>query len=162
MNPTLPLPPDISKTLSMLVFRDVNVSETTLPFIGSKTVGALGLYQTPSADFQALCYMEISLAAGAGAALGLFSPDIARSAALTGRIDDNIRDVVHEIFNICSRLFDSPGIPALVLQSVCFAPPVTPDILQLLPSFVLKRAYEASIDGYTKGRLALLIQKPKP
>lgn len=78
----------------------------------------VGTFIDDNAALVAVCLMDLPLAAKMAAAITMFPPGAAEDAIDDGHVDEGLRDNLHEIMNICSRLFLNDNTPHLKHEKI--------------------------------------------
>ncbi len=103
------------------------------------------------------CVCDYKFAAFAGSALTRIPVGGAEDAATTGEFTDMMLSNLHEIMNICSRLFMNNTSPHLRLDTVYPSQDSVPDAARVMLDTCQQRIdYTVSIPGYGKGRVSFL------
>ncbi len=103
------------------------------------------------------CVCDHHFAAFAGCALTRIPIGGAEDAANTGEFTEMMLGNLHEIMNICSRLFMNNSSPHLRLDTVYPAPDKVPDEARAMLDACQERVdFTVSIPGYGKGGLSFL------
>jgi len=103
------------------------------------------------------CVCDHNFAAFAGSALTRIPIGGAEDAAKTGEFTEMMLNNLHEIMNICSRLFMNTSSPHLKLETVYPAPDKVPDDARVMLDACQERVdFTVSIPGYGKGGLSFL------
>lgn len=149
-------PETIEKMLGGLLGREVMVSEK--PASKPADMKIAGFYRNGEGQPVAACLADIPAAAFSGSALSLIPAAAARDYVKAGEIDDeDVRDNFYEVLNVCSRLFSDDDAHRVTLDTVYFPPETVPaDQASTLSRPSQRQDLEINVDGYGKGRLALL------
>jgi hypothetical protein len=103
------------------------------------------------------CVCDYNFAAFAGSALTRIPIGGAEDAAKTGEFTEMMLSNLHEIMNICSRLFMNNSSPHLRLDTVYPAPDKVPDNARVLLDACQERVdFTVSIPGYGTGGLSFM------
>ena len=70
----------------------------------------------------------------------------------------SLAEIAAEVFNVAARLFEAPGVPPLLLQSVHHGPPVPQNILDITSRATSSKTVLSAIQGYTQGRMGLYLK----
>ncbi len=146
----------VEKMLSGLLGREVMVAAKPAPKPAELKIA--GFYRNGDGQPVAACLADISAAAFSGSALSLIPAASAKDFVKSGVIDDeDVRDNFYEVLNICSRLFAEEDAQRVTLDTVYFPPETVPaDQTSTLSKSRQRNDLEITVDGYGKGRLALL------
>jgi hypothetical protein len=154
----LPAPKDVRDMLTGLVGKPVAVNPggpvTPTP---DKPV-SVAVYVDPQMAINALCVMDLGASAYTGAALALLPPGGAQDAVEEdGELTSLLVEALHEVVNVLSALFNTPGAPHSKLHKL-YAPgdDLPGDIQGMLANFNrIDLAIE--IPGYGKGAISLVL-----
>ena len=154
----LPAAKDVRDMLTGLVGKAVAVSPggpvTPTP---DKPV-AVAVYVDPGMAINALCVMDLGASAYTAAALALLPPGGAQDAVEEdGELSGMLVEALHEVVNVLSALFNTPGAPHSKLHKL-YAPgeDLPGDVQGLLAAFN-RIDLVVDVQGYGKGGLSLVI-----
>ena len=154
----LPAAKDVRDMLSGLVGKDVGVAPgaPVTPAPGKPV--SVAVYVDPYMAINALCVMDLGASAYTGAALALLPPGGAQDAVEEdGELSGMMVEALHEVVNVISALFNSPGAPHTKLHKL-YAPgdDLPGDVEGMLANFNrLDLAIE--VPGYGKGAISLVL-----
>jgi hypothetical protein len=154
----LPASKDVRDMLTGLVGKPVavNPGAPVTPAPGKPV--AVAVYVDPHMAINALCVMDLGAAAYTGAALALLPPGGAQDAVEEdGELTSLLVEALHEVVNVLSALFNTPGAPHSKLHKL-YAPgdDLPGDIAGMLANFNrIDLAIE--VPGYGKGALSLVL-----
>ena len=154
----LPASKDVRDMLTGLVGRPVavNPGAPVTPAPGKPV--AVAVYVDPQMAINALCVMDLGAAAYTGAALALLPPGGAQDAVEEdGELTSLLVEALHEVVNVLSALFNTPGAPHSKLHKL-YAPgdDLPGDIAGMLANFNrIDLAIE--VPGSGKGALSLVV-----
>lgn len=125
------------------------------------TIGDLdyvGTFVDDEAKLVAVCVMDLNLAAKMAAAITMFPPGAAEDAIDDGHVDEGLRDNLHEIMNICSRLYLTNTTPHLKHDKVVQVKDVEPDVKAFIENRAELAMHSISVDltKYGKGVASLI------
>ena len=154
----LPASKDVRDMLTGLVGKPVAVNPGA-PFTPApgKPV-AVAVYVDPQMAINALCVMDLGAAAYTGAALALLPPGGAQDAVEEdGELTSLLVEALHEVVNVLSALFNTPGAPHSKLHKL-YAPgdDLPGDIAGMLANFN-RIVLAIEVPGYGKGALSLVL-----
>ena len=119
---------------------------------------SVAVYIDPQMAINALCVMDLAASAYTGAALALLPPGGAQDAVEEdGELSGLLVEALHEVVNVLSALFNTPGAPHSKLHKL-YAPgeDLPGDIEGMLANFNrIDLALE--VPGYGKGGLSLVL-----
>ena len=153
----LPVAKEIRDLFVDLLDRAVTLSPSAPLAPTQKNPCTVGVYVDDRLQVTALIVFDLPLSAYIGAAIGLVPPGGAETAIATG-LNDNLRDNVHEVYNIAASLFNIGEADHLRLYDVHHAgDPLPPDIL--VKSLTLGRREDLSVDvgGYGSGKISVVL-----
>jgi len=154
----LPASKDVRDMLTGLVGKPVavNPGAPVTPAPGKPV--AVAVYVDPQMAINALCVMDLGAAAYTGAALALLPPGGAQDAVEEdGELTSLLVDALHEVVNVLSALFNTPGAPHSKLHKL-YAPgdDLPGDIAGMLANFNrIDLAIE--VPGYGKGGISFVL-----
>jgi hypothetical protein len=154
----LPAAKDVREMLEGLVGRTVVVSPGAPVTPAADRPVAVAVYVSPDMSVNALCLMDLGAAAYTGGALALLPPGGCQDAVEEdGELSGMLVEALHEVVNIVSALFNTPGAPHSKLHKL-YAPgeDVPGDLAGMLAGF---NRIDLAIDiqGYGKGGLSLVL-----
>jgi hypothetical protein len=154
----LPAAKDVRDMLTGLVGKPVDVSPGAPVTPTPEKPVAVAVYVDPQMAINALCVMDLGAAAYTGAALALLPPGGAQDAVEEdGELSGLLVEALHEVVNVLSALFNTPGAPHSKLHKL-YAPgdDLPGDIEGMLANFNrIDLAIE--VPGYGKGALSLVL-----
>ena len=115
-------------------------------------------YKSAGAQEMVVCICDLAFASAAGAALSLIPPAVVKECVRAGKLSETLAENVHEIFNVCSGLFNKPDHPRLALDAVLLPPVAHSSLPAAKPT--LRSDFEIAIDGYGSGKLCAFPLKP--
>ena len=154
----LPASKDVRDMLTGLVGKPVAVNPGAPVTPAPDKPVAVAVYVDPQMAINALCVMDLGAAAYTGAALALLPPGGAQDAVEEdGELTALLVEALHEVVNVLSALFNTPGAPHSKLHKL-YAPgeDLPGDIAGMLANFNrLDLAIE--VPGYGKGGISLVL-----
>jgi hypothetical protein len=148
----------VKDMLSGLVGKPVSVTPGAPVTPTAKDPVSVAVYVSPTMAVNALCVMDLPLAAWTGGALALLPPGGVQDVVEEdGELTAMLTEALHEVVNVLSALFNVPGAPHSKLHA-SYAPgdDLPGDIAGMLAAFNrLDLAVE--VPGYGKGRLSLVV-----
>ncbi len=144
---------EIAKTLTLLLGKDVSVAAGTPITTSPKIAGA---YIDPQGQLGALGLVDLPLASYSGAALTMIPCNMATTNINAGKLSDEIRDNLQEVFNVMVAFFNQGDVPHIRFSEMHITPPALPgDIDALLGGAVQHADLDVDISGYGGGKLSL-------
>jgi hypothetical protein len=154
----LPAAKDVRDMLAGLIGKQVAVSPGAPVTPTPDNPVAVAVYVDPQMHINALCLMDLAASAYTGGALALLPPGGCQDAVEEdGELSGMLVEALHEVVNVLSALFNTPGAPHSKLHKL-YAPgdELPADIAGGLAAFNrLDLALE--IPTYGKGALSLVL-----
>jgi len=154
----LPAAKDVRDMLTGLVGKPVGVNPGAPVTPTPDKPVSVAVYVDPQMAINALCVMDLAASAYTGAALALLPPGGAQDAVeADGELSGLLVEALHEVVNVLSALFNTPGAPHSKLHKL-YAPgdDLPGDIQGMLANFNrIDLALE--VPGYGKGALSLVL-----
>jgi hypothetical protein len=158
MTLTLPGLLPVRNMLEDLLGREVSVTPTDPIDAGSVPKMVLALYVDNSTQLVAVLGMNLSLAAYAGAALGLMPAGGAEESIQEKHLSPMLAENVQELCNILTGLLNREGVPHVKLHQVVLpGDPVPGDAAAHLLALGRRLDVKASIARYGGGILTLAL-----
>ena len=154
----LPAAKDVRDMLSGLVGKEVSVSPGAPVTPEPDRPVTVAIFTAPDMSVNALCVMDLGASAYTAAALALLPPGGAQDAVEEDKeLSPMLLEALHEVVNVLSALFNTPGAPHSKLNKlVADGEDVPGDIAGMLAGFNrLDLAIE--VPGYGKGGLSLVL-----
>jgi len=146
----------IAKLLTMLLGKEVSVSESTVGSKDLESAVAAGVYVDQQETPSALCVVDISLASYAGAALTMISAGVAKESIKSGTLAENLAENLYEVFNVCVAFFNQGDVPHIRFLDMYTTPPtLPPDVETLTTGDTGQLDVEVDIKGYGSGKMSL-------
>ena len=148
---------DVKKMLGMLCGGDLGVTpgEPVATNAGSRTIVAV--YTNREGAPVTACCCDIPFAAYSGAALSMIPKGGAEDAVKDGSLPEMMRSNLHEIMNICSRLFLTDETPHLKLDGLYDTVDALPEAVRSVIDTAAGRSdLRISIPGYGEGNISFL------
>ena len=154
----LPAAKDVRDMLSGLVGKEVSVSPGAPVTPEPNRPVTVAIYTAPDMSVNALCVMDLGASAYTAAALALLPPGGAQDAVEEDKeLSPMLLEALHEVVNVLSALFNTPGAPHSKLNKlVPDGDEVPGDIAGMLANYNrIDLALE--VPGYGKGGLSLVL-----
>ncbi|SNR71180.1 hypothetical protein [Blastococcus mobilis] len=154
----LPAPKDVRDMLAALIGRNVTVSPGAPVTPAPDRPVSVAVYVSPEMSVNALCLMDLGASAYTGGALALLPPGGCQDAVEEdGELSGVQIEALHEVVNVLSALFNTPGAPHSKLHKLYAAGGDLPgDIEGMLAAFN-RIDLDIDVQGYGKGSLSLVI-----
>jgi DNA-binding response OmpR family regulator len=154
---SLPHPLRVKALLEQLLAREVDLAhgEPVVPTLGTRV--AVGAYVDERLRMRALVVTDLALAAHAGAAVGLLSPEAAAELISGDSLSAAVFENLAEVLDVCTGLLNGPALPRLRLYA-CYSPnDVLPgDVSALLRSQGTRLDLTVEVVGYGTGGLSVV------
>ena len=154
----LPAPKDVREMLEGLVGRTVVVSPGAPVTPAADRPVSVAVYVAPDMSVNALCLMDLAASAYTAGGLALLPPGGCQDAVEEdGELSGLLVEALHEVVNVLSALFNTPGAPHSKLHKL-YAPgeEVATDLAGMLAGFN-RIDLALDIQGYGKGSLSLVL-----
>jgi hypothetical protein len=154
----LPAAKDVRDMISGLVGKEVSVSPGAPVTPEPNRPVTIAIYTAPDMSVNALCLMDLGASAYTAAALALLPPGGAQDAVEEDKeLSPMLLEALHEVVNVLSALFNTPGAPHSKLNKlVPDGEDVPGDIAGMLAGFNrLDLALE--VPGYGKGAISFVL-----
>jgi hypothetical protein len=154
----LPAAKDVREMLEGLVGRPVTVTPGAPVTPAPDRPVSVAVYVAPDMSVNALCLMDLGASAYTGSALALLPPGGAQDAVEEdGELTALQVEALHEVVNVLSALFNTPGAPHSKLHKL-YAPgeDVAGDLVGMLAGFN-RIDLAVEVQGYGKGALSLVL-----
>jgi hypothetical protein len=154
----LPAAKDVRDMLTGLVGKPVAVNPGAPVTPAPDKPVAVAVYVDPQMAINALCVMDLGAAAYTGASLALLPPGGAQDAVEEdGELTGMLVEALHEVVNVLSALFNTPGAPHSKLHKLYAPGEALPgDIEGMLANFN-RVDLAIEVPGYGKGALSLVL-----
>jgi len=154
----LPAAKDVRDMLAGLIGKQVAVSPGGPVTPTPKSPVSVAVYVDPQMHINALCVMDLAASAYTGGALALLPPGGCQDAVEEdGELSGMLVEALHEVVNVLSALFNTPGAPHSKLHKL-YAPgdDLPGDVEGMLAAFNrIDLALE--VPTYGKGALSLVL-----
>ena len=148
----------VKDMLSGLVGKPVGVAPGAPVTPTEKDPVSVAVYVSPTMAVNALCVMDLPLAAWTGGALALLPPGGVQDVVEEdGELTAMLAEALHEVVNVLSALFNVPGAPHSKLHA-SYAPgdDLPGDVAGMLAAFN-RLDLAVDVPGYGRGRLSLVV-----
>ncbi|MGY1601490.1 hypothetical protein [Geodermatophilus sp. SYSU D00815] len=154
----LPAAKDVRDMLAGLLGKPVTVSPGAPVTPTPKSPVSVAVYVDPQMAVNALCVLDLAASAYTGGALALLPPGGCQDAVEEdGELSGLMAEALHEVVNVLSALFNTPGAPHSKLHKL-FVPgdEIDADIAGMLANFN-RIDLVVEVPGYGKGGLSLVV-----
>jgi hypothetical protein len=154
----LPAAKDVRDMLSGLVGKEVAVSPGAPVTPEPNRPVTVAIYTAPDMSVNALCVMDLGASAYTAAALALLPPGGAQDAVEEDKeLSPMLLEALHEVVNVLSALFNTPGAPHSKLNKlVADGEDIPGDVAGMLAGFN-RLDLTVEVPGYGKGGLSLVL-----
>lgn len=154
----LPAAKDVKDMLTGLVGKPVSVSPGAPVTPTPDKPVAVAVYVDPGMRVNALCVMDLAASAYTGGALALLPPGGCQDAVEEdGELSGMLAEALHEVVNVLSALFNTPGAPHSKLDTLYVPGQDLPgDIAGMLAAFN-REDLTIEVPGYGKGGISFVI-----
>ncbi|MCU1398099.1 MAG: hypothetical protein JWN62_1208 [Acidimicrobiales bacterium] len=151
----LPIPEEVADFLSDLLGQPISVTKAATVDLADGDVNYItGRYVDDKGRLMCACVADLSLAATAGAALGLIPRGTVTEAVEAGELGETLRDNYREVVNILSKFLNGPTVPHVRLDDLVDGLPA--DATGMLTAATRRKDYDVTVIGYPGGHLTLL------
>ena len=148
----------IRDLLADLIGRDVSVTPGEPTVIGPGSPGTAAVYVSDKLQMVALGVMDLPLTAFLGGALGLLPVGGVQDLLAEGEVSSGALDNVHEILNVASALFNTPGAPHVKLYSLVSPGDLPPtDVSTAMKLLGGRIDLKVDVPGYGSGSLSMML-----
>ena len=153
----LPAAKDVRDMLEGLVGRTVVVSPGAPVTPTPDRPVSVAVYVSPEMAVNALCLMDLGASAYTAGGLALLPPGGCQDAVEEGELGGMQVEALHEVVNVLSALFNTPGAPHSKLHKL-YAPgeEVAPDLAGMLAAFN-RVDLAIEVPTYGKGAISLVL-----
>jgi hypothetical protein len=154
----LPAAKDVKEMLSGLVGKEVSVAPGAPVTPTPDEPVSVAVYVDPHMVINALCVLDLAASAYTGGALALLPPGGCQDAVEEdGELTALQAEALHEVVNVLSALFNTPGAPHSKLHKLYPAGEDLPgDVAGMLAAFN-RVDLAIEVPGYGKGGLSLVV-----
>jgi hypothetical protein len=154
----VPAAKDVRDMLSGLVGKEISVSPGAPVTPEPNRPVTVAIYTAPDMSVNALCVMDLGASAYTAAALALLPPGGAQDAVEEDKeLSPMLLEALHEVVNVLSALFNTPGAPHSKLNKlVPDGDDIPGDIAGMLAGFN-RLDLTLEVPGYGKGGLSLVL-----
>jgi len=152
-----PTAAEVAELLEGLLDRGVTAVEELRPVLLGRDVRMVAAYVDDTDAVRAVVLLDLTLAAGLGAALALVPPPRVAEALVTAAVPADLADNTREVLNIAASLFNC-GDVHLKLRDVAVAPqPVGETAVAFLRRPSRRADCRVDVPGYGTGVLAVVL-----
>src|SRR5437867_220849 len=105
----LPTPESVAYILANLLGKRVTARKAAPTSLGPPAAAVIALYACDDGSPGAVAVSDLGFACHAGAALSLIPVSMATESIAAGFVAEAILDNLHEVFNVCAKLFNRSG-----------------------------------------------------
>ena len=153
----LPVRATVRDELADLLGREVTIDQAAPQTLDDERAADAATYVWDDGRVAAVGIWELSLAAGAGSAIGMVAAEQAVDAVEAGALSEEQREFFHEVVNVLAKVLNSPETPHVKLRGVDVVPGQVPrDMADLVLEPQARQDFAVSVDGYGEGTLTFL------
>jgi hypothetical protein len=154
----LPAPKEVRDLLEGLVGRPVTVAPGDPVTPSERRPAALAVYVDPHLSTNAVCVLDLGAAGYTAGALALLPPGGVQDAVEEDRELTALHvEALHEVVNVVSALFNTPGAPHSKLYRLYAPGEALPADLAQLAAGYNRLDLAVEIGGYGKGALSIVL-----
>lgn len=151
----LPAPKDVRDLLEGLLGKDVTVAPGDP--VSLNDGAALAVYVDPQLSTNAICLVDVPLAAWFAGALALLPKGGLEDAIEDGELSAMQLEVVYEVVNVAAAMFNGGGVTHSKLYKLYAPGEAVPGDLAALAAGFNRIDLEVDVAGYGKGALSIVI-----
>ena len=151
----LPAPKDVRDLLEGLLGKDVTVSPGDP--VSLNDGAALAVYVDPQLSTNAVCLVDVPLAAWLAGALALLPKGGLEDAIEDGELSAMQLEVVYEVVNVAAAMFNGGGVTHSKLYKLYAPGESVPADLAVLAAGFNRIDLEVDVAGYGTGSLSIVI-----
>jgi hypothetical protein len=151
----LPAPKDVRDLIEGLLGKDVTVAPGDP--VSLNDGAALAVYVDPQLNTNAVCLMDVPLAAWCAGALALLPKGGLEDAIDEGELSDMHLEVVYEVVNVAAALFNGGGVTHSKLYKLYAPGEAVPGDLAGLAAGFNRIDLSVDVAGYGKGALSIVL-----
>ena len=151
----LPAPKDVRDMLEGLLGKDVTVAPGDP--VSLNDGAALAVYVDPQLSTNAICLVDVPLAAWFAGALALLPKGGLEDAIEDGELSDMHLEVVYEVVNVAAAMFNGGGVTHSRLYKLYAPGEAVPGDLAGLAAGFNRIDLAVDVAGYGKGALSIVI-----
>jgi hypothetical protein len=151
----LPAPKDVRDLLEGLLGKDVTVAPGEPVSINDGA--ALAVYVDPQLSTNAICLLDVPLAAWCAGALALLPKGGLEDAIEDGELSDMHLEVVYEVVNVAAAMLNGGGVTHSKLYKLYAPGEVVPADLAGLAAGFNRIDLDVEIAGYGSGALSIVL-----
>jgi hypothetical protein len=152
----LPAPKDVRDLLGGLLGKDVTVAPGEP--VSLNDGAALAVYVDPQLSTNAVCLIDVPLAAWCAGALALLPKGGLEDAIDEGELSDMHLEVVYEVVNVAASLFNGGGVTHSRLYKLYAPGEIVPADLAGLAAGRNRIDLTVDVAGYGKGALSIVVR----
>ncbi|HEY4604277.1 MAG TPA: hypothetical protein VIH08_08065 [Blastococcus sp.] len=154
----VPAAKDVRDMLTGLVGKPVNVSQGAPVTPTPDRPVSVAVYVDPGMAVNALCVMDLGASAYTGGALALLPPGGCQDAVEEdGELTAMLVEALHEVVNVLSALFNTPGAPHSKLHKLYAAGEDLPGDIECMLAAFNRIDLAIEVSGYGRGALSFVV-----
>ena len=151
----LPAPKDVRDLLEGLLGKDVTVAPGSP--VSLNDGAALAVYVDPQLSTNAVCVLDVRLAAWCAGALALLPKGGLEDAIDEGELSSMHLEVVYEVVNVAAALFNGGGVTHSKLYKLYAPGEAVPGDLAGIAAGFNRIDLTVAVAGYGKGALSIVV-----
>jgi hypothetical protein len=155
----LPAPEAVAELLSGITGRPMRAKKAPPLNLNGAAPKIYAVYRDSSDHVVSVCVLDWPLAVYSGAAMMMFPKCTVDQAIKSGSGTDGLMDAVHEILNVCARLFNTSAHVGLE-QFGAKREQLPADAQELLRAPAARLDAEVSVPALGEGRITILVNGP--
>jgi hypothetical protein len=154
----VPAAKDVRDMLTGLVGKPVNVSQGAPVTPTPDRPVSVAVYVDAGMAVNALCVMDLGASAYTGGALALLPPGGCQDAVEEdGELSAMLVEALHEVVNVLSALFNTPGAPHSKLHKLYAAGEDLPGDIECMLAAFNRIDLAIEVSGYGRGALSFVV-----
>jgi hypothetical protein len=154
----VPAAKDVRDMLTGLVGKPVNVSQGAPVTPTPDRPVSVAVYVDAGMAVNALCVMDLGASAYTGGALALLPPGGCQDAVEEdGELTTMLVEALHEVVNVLSALFNTPGAPHSKLHKLYAAGEDLPGDIECMLAAFNRIDLAIEVSGYGRGALSFVV-----
>ncbi len=151
----LPTALTMTNLVGDLIGQQVTAKATTVQRL-DPTRHVAAAYRDESGELLAVAMCDVAVGASFAAALSMVPASRVDDCVRDCRLDDILRENLHEVFNVLSAAFPMSGGPRVVLHEMRCRQAPSVDVAAVLAKPGIRLDLEIAVAGYRSGKFALL------
>lgn len=151
------LPPPLTLTNLVGDLIDQRVTSKATPATRADPKKQLAAtYRNEAGDVVAVALCDLPVGASFAAALTMVPAGRVDECVKDGRLDDVLRENLHEVFNVLSAAFPMSGAPRVILHEMRCQQDASPETVAVVAAPSSRLDLDVTVGGYRSGKFSLL------